>query len=410
MVINERFKKIFLIVGLGLLCAGLMLAGCSERENPMDPDEVDLSAAEPVIQSMDFGASLAGFPLDPQDQRTSRIIRVYTPPEHEGRGQGPKYPVLYLLHDHGFDERQFDFYGLTRMAHEMILRGEIKPMIIVMVDASNIFGLGMYANSFMAGDYEDLIYPDLVTQIDEGRSFDSHVLGGSSARAIGGIGFGGQAAIKIAMKNPDIFGSVSAINAPLAFAGDGGTTSNGLQELFKFFFLENNIPPGDFDAYKAVRDNPDLDNKITSLIFAMSAAFSPTTDLQFLRPWTARFRVPGFNDTAYFELPFDHQTYLSTQVWERWLEEDVQTLYTMDEYRDNLNDIPVYIDAAENDEFGFFRQAELFAGDLAAGGHVNYTFEAYGDTQGLTADHTEMIRLRLREILLFHSEHLELPM
>jgi hypothetical protein len=262
----------------------------------------------------------------------------------------------------------------------------------------------------MAGKYEDLVYPDLVTQIDEGRSFDTHVRGGSSARAIGGLGFGGQAAIKIAMKNPDVFGSVSAINAPLAFAGDGGATSNGLQDLFKFFFIENELPPGDFTAYKTKRDNPDLDNKITSMVFAMSAAFSPTTDLQFLRPWTSRFKVPGFNDTAYFELPFDHQTYLSAQVWSRWLEHDVLPLYGMEEYRSNLNDIALYIDAAENDQFGFYRQAEVFAEALVAGGHVDYEFESYGDTQGLTADHTEMVRLRLREILLFHSEHLELPM
>ncbi len=410
MVIKEKTNIIVMIAGLGLLFAMLLLAGCGERENPLDPEPVDLSGATPMVQSMNFGSSLAGFPLDPEDQRQSRVIRVYTPPEHEGAGMGPRFPVLYLLHDHGSDERQFDFYGLSQMAHDMIVTGEIKPMIIVTMDAANMFGLGMYANSSVAGHYEDLIYPDLVNQIDEGVSFDTHILGGANARAIGGIGFGGQAALKIAMKNPDVFASVSAINAPLAFAGDGGVTSNGLQDLFKFFFIENDLPPGDFEAYTGVRDSPDLDHKITSMIFAMSAAFSPTTDLQFLRPWTSRFRVPGFTDTAFFELPFDHQNYVDAQVWNRWLEEDVRTLYAQDEYSASLDNIAVYIDAAENDQYGFFRQAELFAEDLAARGEVNYIFKSYGDTDGLTADHDQMIRLRLGEILKFHSEHLELPL
>ncbi len=399
---NKRVIKVISVLVALVLCAtALFLAGCGQRENPIEPEQV-----EPWYR---IGQSLGMVSLEDnalQDVK-ARVNYVYSPVPTLQQFSSRPYPVLYLLHDYGADHNQFDIYNIKEIIADLVASGEIKPMLVVTIEATDLYGLGMYANSSVCGNYEDLIVPELIDRIES--VYPVHTEAGRDARAIGGIGFGGQAAVKLAMKHPELFSSVSAMNAPLAFAGDGGVTTEGIPGLFKYFFIENDLPPGDFEAYKTVRDNPDPSKFITSMIFSMAAAFSPTVDLNYLRPWSVRDTIPDRTDIVYFELPFDYQTYLESQVWYRWLEHDVRTLYAMSEYQDALDDVVVYIDAAEDDEYGFQHQSALFVQDLAARGEVDYQFEVYGGTNGLTADHNQMLALRLIEVLKFHSAHLEQP-
>jgi S-formylglutathione hydrolase FrmB len=394
-------KVISISMALALCVTTIFLAGCGQRENTVEPEQavVGFLWNQALNRPSLVGNSLRDVP--------SRTIYIYAPDEDLMRGESEPYPVLYLLHDYGADHHQFEIYNLLEIIADLSAAGEIEPMLVVIIEATNLYGLGMYANSSVCGNYEDLIVPELVDQID--KEFAVHTEGGREARAIGGIGFGGQAAVKLAIKHPELFSSVSAMNAPLAFAGDGGVTTEGIPGLFKYFFIENDLPAGDFEAYKSVRDDPDPSKFITNMIFSMAAAFSPTVDLNYLRPWSVRDTIPNYTDVVYFELPFDHQAYLESQVWDRWLEHDVRTLYAQNEYQDALDDIAVYIDAGADDQYGFQHQSALFAQDLAAHGKVDYQFEIYSGTDGLTADHNQMLALRLIEVLKFHSAHLEQP-
>lgn len=398
---KRAIQTVSVLAALVICAMALFLAGCGQRENPVESGQAELGFrfGQSVGMNSLAGNSLRDVP--------SRTIYVYAPHEKLKRGESVPFPVLYLLHDYGADHNQFEMYNIGEMIADLMASGEIEPMLVVTIEATDLYGLGMYANSSVCGNYEDLIVPELIDLID--RQFAVHTAAGRDARAIGGIGFGGQAAIKLVLKHPDLFSSISAMNAPLAFAGDGGVTTEGIPGLFKFFFIENGLPPGDFEAYKAVRDNPDPSKFVTNLIFSMSAAFSPTVDLNYLRPWSARDTIPNYTDVVYFELPFDHQTYVESQVWDRWLEHDVRTLYARDEYREALNDVAVYIDAGEDDEFGFQHQSALFAQDLAARGNIDYQFHMYGGTDVLTADHNQMLALRLVEVLKFHSARLARP-
>ena len=307
---------VFAGVAIVMVVAGAVLSGCGERENPADPQFAEFRL--PDTYSYRF-TSLDSTSL--QDGELGRTIYVYTPPGYikGDPGQNRPYPVLYLLHDFGGDHNQFETYNLSTLADDLITKGEIKPMIIVTANASNMFGLLMYADGSPGGDYESMIVPELIGRAIAVGGYKLHTeagLNGRDARAIGGLGFGGQAAIKLAIKYPEFFSSVSAMNGPLAFAGDGGTTTEGFQGLFKYYFVENGITPGNYEVYKNVPHNDagGHSTPVTDMLIAMSAAFSPTPDPNFLRPWSLHDTVPGFNDIVYFDLPFDHQLYIEGPV------------------------------------------------------------------------------------------------
>ena len=380
-----------------LLGAGVLITGCSDRTNPVTPGFAQL--AIPFTQAYGFEASLGNNALrdDP-----SRNICIYLPPGYGQPGEGRPYPVLYLLHDFGYDHTQFGMHGLYTLANDLLAKGEIKPMLIVTVDASNSFGLGMYANSEVCGNYEDMIVQELIRAIE--RTYNVHKSGGRLARAIGGLGFGGQAAMKLAIKRPDLFSSVSALNAPLAYAGDGQTT-DGLRGLFKYYFIENNVTPGQYNAYAAVRPQPST--PITGMLFAMAAAYSPTQDRRYLRPYTVQYTIPGYNDVVYFELPFDHRMYIEEPVWQRWMQHDVRTLLAASPHA--LDNIAVYLDAAQQDQYGFQLQTALLAHDLDMAGTVSYEYNTYMGTAGIPADHESLVSTRLAALLKFHSARLAQP-
>jgi len=380
-----------------LVCTSVLMTGCGQRENPVTPGFAQF--APPYQQPLGF-TSLEGNAL--RDGK-SRIISVYTPPGYAKKGEGPPYPVLYLLHDFGYDHKQFEIYGLTTLANDLLAKGEIEPMLIVTVDASNRFGLGMYANSEVCGNYEDLIVPELIRLVEV--NFNAHTEGGRQARAIGGLGFGGQAAMSFAIKRSDLFSSASAMNAPLAYAGDGQTTE-GLRGFFKYFFVENQVTAGDYSAYAVVR--PKELRSITTMLFALAAAYSPNQDLQYLRPWTVRYMIPGFNDIVYFDLPFDHRMYIEEPVWQRWMEHDARTLFAAN--RHALDSVDVYIDAAQEDQYGFQLQTALFVQDLGAAGTVDYEYHTYTGTAEIPADHESLVGTRLAALLQFHSARLAQPL
>jgi len=402
--VKTRIQQLLFVMAalIGLLVIGIGLSGCSDRANPAEPDLV--ADADSLFRQPYHFNNLAGNALK---DAVSRFIYVYAPPGYAPIGEGAPSPVLYLLHDFGYDQNQFEIYNLGEMANKMMTQGELAPMIIVIVDASNLFGLGMYANSSVAGNYENMIVPELLFAVEEASgAYNTHArVAGKDARAIGGIGFGGQAALKLAIEHPDLFSSVSAMNAPLAYAGDGGVTTEGIRGMFKYYFIENMVTAGDYDGYTAVL--PQIDRPITRMLFAMAAAYSPTIDVGFLRPWTVQFNVPGFTDTVYFDLPFDQSLYVEEPVWERWMEHDVRQLYS--ENPDALDDVAVYIDASQEDEYGFHLQTALFVDDLEARGTVEYEYHTYVGTKTLPAGHDRLINTRLAEMLKFHAALLAQP-
>jgi len=183
--VKKRVMQIVMVTAaLGLCSLLLFLTGCSERENAAEPVHAT-SWSPPINQSM--GTGLSGNAL--QDE-AARTIHLYAPNTSVKYGESRPYPVLYLLHDYGADHFQFETFNLGEILGNLVDAGEIKPMLVATIQATDLYGLGMYANSSVAGRYEDLIVPELISYIE--RQFAVHTDGGRNARAISGVGFGGR--------------------------------------------------------------------------------------------------------------------------------------------------------------------------------------------------------------------------
>jgi enterochelin esterase-like enzyme len=124
-----------------------------------------------------------------------------------------RYPVVYLLH--GFSgpgnqtwmiENQGLRMNIRTMMDKLIAEKKVRPMILVMPDGRNKFGGSFYTNSITTGNWEDFATRDLVSFIDK----KYRTISKAESRGIAGHSMGGYSAVKLAMKNPDIYGALYA--------------------------------------------------------------------------------------------------------------------------------------------------------------------------------------------------------
>jgi enterochelin esterase-like enzyme len=130
-----------------------------------------------------------------------REMYVYTPPGYDGSPD--KYPVLYLLHGGGEDQRGWATQGKTDLILDnLIADGKAKPMLVVMLDGNmgspgglagfNENALKMFENELKLGaiPFVESTY---------------RVQGGSASRALAGLSMGGLQTLYAGIKNTDLF-------------------------------------------------------------------------------------------------------------------------------------------------------------------------------------------------------------
>lgn len=147
-------------------------------------------------------------------QRPMRTA-VYLPP---GYSPAVNYPVLYLFYGYGGNEDAFfDGLSLHRAADRLIGAGRIGPMLIVIPDYDNSFGVNStpaQASDSAGGSigmYEDYLMHELIAHIDQRYSTDKR----REARYVGGVSMGGFAALHLALRHPAMFSRVGAHSAAL---------------------------------------------------------------------------------------------------------------------------------------------------------------------------------------------------
>ena len=121
---------------------------------------------------------------------------------------GKQYPVLYFLHGmFGNDHRWIDRGG-KEIFDRLTTDGTIGPFIVVFPNGGETF----YINSADGKDrYEDFFLQELVPFIDH----HYRTIATKEARGISGLSMGGYGALHLAMRHPDVFGSVAATSAVL---------------------------------------------------------------------------------------------------------------------------------------------------------------------------------------------------
>ena len=260
----------------------------------------------------------------------TRNITIYVPP---GYGcEDALYPVVYLLHGFGGDERSYvDEVGedfTVFLLDNMIASGLLKEMIIVMPNARNKYGGSFYLNSELTGNYEDYIVDDLLNYID-GKY---RTIPNRNGRAIAGASMGGYGAMTLAMKHPDNFCAVASMSPPLGF---DMISQKMIPEVIK----ENpNSLSGPWPEAK----------QYTGYIYALSAALSPNLD----------------NPPFFVDLPFKYPGgELIQAVRQRWLKSDPLTMLKNDSSSlKAMNGI--YIDVGDQDLPGFREAGDLFHQEL----------------------------------------------
>jgi S-formylglutathione hydrolase len=300
--------------------------------------EICTTWSEVVTDEM-FSPSLAGNLLnDP----ANRPMRIYLPPGYDVGDT--RYPVVYYLHGYRGIEDSWLNRDIQDTMDELISQGKIQEMVLVMPNAHNSYEGSWYANSSVAGNYEDYITRELAEFID-GKY---RTLPQRESRAIAGGSMGGFGAMKLAIKHPDVYCAVVSHSGVLSF--------NQWKNIMSFV----------------------VNNRIFQ---AMAIAFSPNPDAALL-----------------YDFPVDNAGNLLEDVWQRWLEHDPLTLAEI--HQDELRQLSgIYFDHGTLDSTVNVQQARNFDRTLTEAG-IPHIYEEY------VGEHADKWPSRLLITLPFLSEHL----
>jgi len=197
-------NSFFLLVSLVLLATRPGLAQPSVREAPAGFDQPRAGIAAGRLDSISYPSSTVG---------TVRKALVYTPP---GFSPKKKYPVLYLLHGIGGDEKEWLRGGRPQVILDnLYAEGKLKPMLVVMPNGramkddraiGNIYGpdkVAAFAN------FEQDLLRDLIPFIEKKYK----PLTTRENRAIAGLSMGGGQSLDFGLGNLDKFAWVGGFSS-----------------------------------------------------------------------------------------------------------------------------------------------------------------------------------------------------
>jgi enterochelin esterase family protein len=149
-----------------------------------------------------------------------RHLFVYTPPGYEANS-GAKYPVVYIQHGGGEDERGWAQQGKTDIiVDNLIAEGKARPMIVVMANGNVHAGTGGYSSEAMAA-FKNEMTQNIVPFIDK----NFRTIANAKNRAICGLSMGGGQSFYVGLQSLDCFGSVGIFSSGI-FGGIRNPSGN----------------------------------------------------------------------------------------------------------------------------------------------------------------------------------------
>jgi enterochelin esterase-like enzyme len=130
-----------------------------------------------------------------------RRFYIYTPPGYD-QNTNQKYPVLYLLHGGGEDERGWSTQGRTDLILDnLIAAKKANPMMVVMMDGNfgggGIAGFGEQTLRMFENELKQNVIP--VVESNYRAATDAN------SRALAGLSMGGLQTLYAGIKNTDMF-------------------------------------------------------------------------------------------------------------------------------------------------------------------------------------------------------------
>jgi len=167
-----------------------------------------------------------------QSALMSRELRyaLYLPPSYETSGTR-RYPVLYFLHGLNENEMRWSTRGEADLLMDKLVASKAIGEFIVAIPMSST--TSFYTNA-RAGNapWEDAVVKEFIPMIESTYRVNAT----RNTRGISGISMGGYGALKIAMKHPEMFGSVSAHSAALVPDFNSTTVTGRRLDQFKALF------------------------------------------------------------------------------------------------------------------------------------------------------------------------------
>jgi len=196
-------KNLLTIIALVVMTSSL-LAQKIEKESPKGFDQVRTGIPNGKVESLEYNSKTVG---------TTRKVTVYTPPSFS---KNKKYPVLYLLHGIGGDEKEWLNGGSPQVILDNLYsEGKIEPMIVVMPNGRAMKDDSATGN-IMAPDkvqafatFEKDLLNDLIPFIEKKYP----TLKDREHRAIAGLSMGGGQSLNFGLGNLDKFAWIGGFSS-----------------------------------------------------------------------------------------------------------------------------------------------------------------------------------------------------
>ena len=197
-------KKLFPLISLFLAVSVLAQAQDVVKHAPAGFDSVRAGIARGKIDSVIYESKTVG---------VKRKAIIYTPP---GYSKSKKYPVLYLLHGIGGDEKEWLNGGQPQVILDNLYADKkVEPMIVVMPNGRAMKD-DRVGKNMMAPDrvqafatFEKDLLNDLIPFIEKKYS----VIKDSEHRAIAGLSMGGGQSLNFGLGNLDKFAWVGGFSS-----------------------------------------------------------------------------------------------------------------------------------------------------------------------------------------------------
>ncbi|CAA9194656.1 hypothetical protein FLA105534_00246 [Flavobacterium bizetiae] len=135
-----------------------------------------------------------------------REMYVYTPPGYENSTE--KYPVLYLLHGGGEDQRGWASQGKANLILDnLIAENKAKPMLIVMLDGNMSGNARFNENALKA--FENELKTAAIPFVES----NFKVAKEAKNRALAGLSMGGLQTLYAGIKNSDMFSGIGVFSS-----------------------------------------------------------------------------------------------------------------------------------------------------------------------------------------------------
>ncbi|GAB3509341.1 hypothetical protein GCM10027341_46250 [Spirosoma knui] len=197
-------KRLFILATvLGIFC-GSSYAQPADKEAPKGFDQVRTGIATGKLDSVQYDSKTVG---------TRRKALVYTPP---GYSKKKKYPVLYLLHGIGGDEKEWLKGGSPQVILDNLYADKkLEPMIVVMPNGRAMKDDRAVGNIFdrekveAFATFEKDLLNDLIPFVEKKYS----TLTDREHRAVAGLSMGGGQSLNFGLGNLDRFAWVGGFSS-----------------------------------------------------------------------------------------------------------------------------------------------------------------------------------------------------